>query len=657
MKRKKIAISLLFGLMLLVFSSFMAPAETKALTQVSSFSALKSAIESGETEIELSASFDFNGLISVPENKTITIDGKDKTLTRSNSYAGSFLSIPSSSNLTIKNLTEDGLASHWTLNVDGRYAVGNNYMYMPMDLNGDALATNQLIINNGGLIIQNSKFKNNASSVSGSVIYNYGTLNILSSHFEKNYSSFYGGVSYSLSGSTVKVSDSYFAKNLVGTDGSIGSGGVFFIEQDSYFETKGSTIEENYAQMNGAYANVVATNTIVEKNLFNNNQIGNDGGVMQLNGLEGHPNKTFLSRNNIYSNNVAYAPTQSLGGVYCFARVMAAYTDITFDSDTFSNNRAIMGGALSTYNGTNDTEIDSYPITIKNSTFENNKANLGGAIAFSYDSNITIDNTNFSKNNGTKGGAAYLLHAKYLRITNSTFEENNSTNTGGAIYTDYNEKTEIKNTSIINNTASNTGGMLYKDSEASYYTGKLSLDNVTIKGNHSETGGGGLTIDAIKDSEDIDISNSTIAENSTDEYGGGIAIQNLVGISMNIANNIKIYNNTAKLGGDDIYINETPEEYVDRLGTINLISAPFMGIDSVNIWAIDEPDNRYSDNNRNAIESLKITNEKTSYIKAASDGSLPINPQTADWLPICALFLMVAIAGSLSLFGNYAKRR
>ncbi|MBR6168672.1 right-handed parallel beta-helix repeat-containing protein [Candidatus Saccharibacteria bacterium] len=593
-----------------------------ALTEVSSSAEIAEAIAGGEDEISIISDFDFTQLITLPANRTISIDGNDHMITRGADYKGGLFVIPNTSSLSIDNLKVEGGSKNWVVKLDEMHSVTNYYYRFPIDLNGDVPATASLFTNNGSLEIANSTFEHNASSVNASIVSNKGNLDISKSVFNKNMSQRSGGIIYSNAGSKVIIDNSTFTDNLTGTEENGGSGGILSITKGQDFKFTNSYVSNTVAQQNSSFASIAATNALIENNVFEYGHNGNDGGVMQISGANGVTGLTFISRNNIYRNNSAHAPAQSLGGVICFAGNYPTYDKALIESDTFDSNfSAATGGAISTYTyGSGDEgHTDSFNIEIVGSTFTNNKAGSGGAVHIGFAKGVTITNSVFKNNLATSiGGAIDAGHAGNLTISGSTISENEGRYIGG-IYAYAIANIDIINTKVNHNTAEGFGG-IYIANDQRYSSNTTLISGSEINNNTSSKGsGGGLSITSFKSGDAYTIEDTSITGNTSNGYGGGIAISRLVDSTVTISGISKIFNNSAVLGGDDLYIAKTPDAYADNPGTVRIIPVSDMDLATVDNWYVDSPDQRYSSDDGEIYGELNLSNTEPVYLKAAPD--------------------------------------
>ena len=168
------------------------------------------------------------------------------------------------------------------------------------------------------------------------------------------------------------------------------------------------------------------------------------------------------------------------------------YGTINVYGGLIEDNTAYFGGAIFNYR-----RLNIYNATIQNNT----SADLGGAI---YVPNSTAAYTNIGTANdviepgvvfsgnigGDDGGAIYARNV--LNIENTLFENNSSQGYGGAINA-LTVRMTLKNVTFRGNSSTTTGGALYVNGANGKEQIELSGENVTFE-NNSGTGGGALYV-------------------------------------------------------------------------------------------------------------------------------------------------------------------
>ena len=273
--------------------------------------------------------------------------------------------------------------------------------------------------------------------------------------------------------------------------------------------------------------------------------------------------------------------------------------DVTVKNGTVTGGHATNGGGF---------DIQRGNIKIENCIIEKNTAkSAGGGVNIGGSANVTITGSEIRNNTaiGSSGGAIYLASGwAYDGYYNCACEivdtklNNNSAKTGGALgmgasmylYQDMHitasftmsGKSEISSNTattslgayggggvylvgngsrfimndgfITNNVAENScGGAIFSQN----WRG-ITLNGGSITGNSAKMHGGAIYIANVNlrdnplEDEVLNIATGvTITDNHCDGNGGGIAA--LKGVTVKIAKNSALYNNTAKTIGDDVY--------------------------------------------------------------------------------------------------------
>ncbi|WP_409201029.1 hypothetical protein [Methanobrevibacter sp. DSM 116169] len=204
--------------------------------------------------------------------------------------------------------------------------------------------------------------------------------------------------------------------------------------------------------------------------------------------------------------------------------------------------------------------------------FTNNKALLGGAI---YTENIIIvENCNFKGNEANNGGALYLMGSSNTRIMNSLFENNIADENGGAIYVMDGVRLLMENSNFTNNNANVFGGAIY----SSNYLNVLS--NIIAENNNATLGSFIFLSNKEDTGRSTTLSRSTISgSNEILIYNGN---QNTLELSRNTMNsniNEKIFNNGTLTGQTNLkFLNgETLNCYIGDIVNLTAILTDDMG--------------------------------------------------------------------------------
>ncbi|ADP77947.1 polymorphic outer membrane protein [Methanothermus fervidus DSM 2088] len=234
------------------------------------------------------------------------------------------------------------------------------------------------INNNGYLVVENCKFKDNYASEDGGAIYNYGYensptldregyLEVKNCSFENNYASKCGGaISNSVN---LTVYNSIFRNNLACYHGGAIDNGI-----DAPTNLTKCLFVENRAKYKGGAIDNAGGLTI-DKCKFENNSASVSGGAIN------NPGGSIIINNCIFDNNVA-----TRGGA-----IITDEDDLTITNTIFKYNKAKLGGAIYV------SAFREYPnISVDNSNVFFN--NIPDNIHYeSLDYNITLTNTGKSK--------------------------------------------------------------------------------------------------------------------------------------------------------------------------------------------------------------------------------------------------------------------
>lgn len=265
------------------------------------------------------------------------------------------------------------------------------------------------------------------------------------------------------------------------------------------------------------------------------NCTGSEGGAISIHpgpaiGSGSHGTPTFEMTGGTISNchDVYYGG----GAIYSNAGSQGLNIKITggrIENCSADNTRTGYGGAISLW-GDN---VFNTSVSISGVTFYNNSAVLyGGALFLNLPSQVDVELSNVSfESNSAPNGGAILVNSGTLKFSGSnTFTGNKATNGGGGAVYLYNGEAEFSGTTFSGNSATSSGGAIYRTSSA-----KFSFSG-----------------------------SNTITDNSA-ASGGGLAVSNS---SFFMPNNVSIYDNSASVQGDDIYV------YVTGSGSFFAPDAP-----------------------------------------------------------------------------------
>ena len=528
-------------------------------TEVSSFDELKTAIANGETQIDITDNIEYNALISLSTN--VVINGNNHKFNRSSSYNGRLFTITAAGVVEINNLTIDGGAPGWSMDLENRYytqAENKGYIRIPtINGTGDIIPTTALIGNAGNLTIKNVTFKNIRTTASGSAISGAGNNTISDSEFNHICSNKNGGVIY-ISGGTTNISNTKFIDNTAGC-GSVGSinGGSIYAAGGSINITGNSLMENNIAQANGGAIYVAKANVHIKDTTFRENKVGNDGSVIHLASTDA--SKTLLIEDSIFEKNYGLATTgQSMGTIWL----------------------------------TKWPSTEAKPLVMKNLVFKDNIARVGGAVAdlasdtYAYYENIEVSGCSVNS------GAAFYCQNADATIVNLNVHDNVITSQGAGLFVSGGAKIKMSDSTITNNTAGSSGGAIY------LIAGEIELTNTTITNNTSPMRGGGIFVRGYYDGYNpvLTINNSIIKDNKAEGSGGGICVADnpTVITKVTIDDQTKIYDNVATGFADDFVYVRNDDVGNDTNQTVTLDNISIAGINGIDGWYHDNENDRFA---------------------------------------------------------------
>jgi hypothetical protein len=244
--------------------------------------------------------------------------------------------------------------------------------------------------------------------------------------------------------------------------------------------------------------------------------------------------------------------------------VSDANAHITLQGMTFQKGTIVGSGA-----GLR-VETNAATITYENCAFSNNdagNADGGGAQAYNNSGAITLTNNTFSGNSAGSGGGVYAESSSgAVLFTNNTFSSNTTTSEGAGTYIDCNSGgvTLTKNTFNENSAGWEGGGASIYPSD-----GTATLTNNIFSGNTSANFGGGAYVHT--GGATVRLTNNTFTGINTADSGGGLYVALYENTATgNIYNNL-IRGNTATTAGDDIYVDDDPDD-TGTPATVNLFN-------------------------------------------------------------------------------------
>lgn len=397
-------------------------------------------LSSGEKTVYLTGNIKINKVFKIRNNVVIdgkghSIDGQHKT---NIFYVQGTLTIK---NLILKNgkSTKGGaICCYGNLNVDKCTFTGN----LATDNGGS------IYISKGNLKVTNSKFEKNKAENSkktahGGAIWIFkGNSQISKSIFKSNYClskalkkhkhatkyQFGGGAIYYNLGNNHVLTECTFNGNKASNHG-----GAVYVCQSKSLKIKKCTFKNNKAVFeDGGAISFNGKKLVIQNSNFIKNQAYEDGGVMDTFSLT--KSKIYITiTDSTFDSNLAY---KGAGAIW-----MGVKTVHTMKNNKFLKNRASMGGALFSEEGT---------AKITNCIFQSNQAkkvtswtaknkagkvlkHCGGVVMIQKGS-VTFTKCTFKSNSATYGGAIFLNTGKgNLKITSNTFKSNKA-KTGSTIF-------------------------------------------------------------------------------------------------------------------------------------------------------------------------------------------------------------------------------
>ncbi|WP_299521797.1 S-layer family protein [uncultured Methanobrevibacter sp.] len=377
-----------------------------------------------DSDIAMSDDEAVNFVNGVVINKNLIINGRGHTVDARN--LGRIFSVGAEYTVTLTNINL----------VNGKADIGGAvYNEGKLTISNANLNSNTAgkfggaVFNNGDLIVRNSVFdandiidrKSDSVDHGGAAIYNWydGTLVVSGSNFTNNIKNYNNGdnlVGAVTSIGNATISGSTFINNFGRWGGALSATGAELRKNTSTLTLSNSVFKDNTALYGGAVY-VWGSNYNIADCVFDNN--------------------TALGKGNMTPNN-------NNGGALVVSQVSKFKESITgtITGSNFTNNKAQYGGAAWFNKGS---------VTIEDSIFENNTATAeGGALGFSPVRNdliVTINNASFTNNSAILGGAIY--NNVGLNVTNSSFNNNKATNHGDIIFNDVKGSLTIENNEYL----------------------------------------------------------------------------------------------------------------------------------------------------------------------------------------------------------------
>ena len=327
-------------------------------------------------------------------------------------------------------------------------------------------------------------------------------------------------------------------RNLVITDGGLTSGGtpqfggnIFYngdtgrtLLLDNVDVTSGVADSNNPGDAGGGIFATGGGQVTIQDSLIDGNRAGpSTGGSFQGGGIAVFGSSTDLTvTNSTVSNNTAGvgtatdAPnTSSGGGIYLGASgggIVNSFTNATIDSNHAG------GGGFSGVDGEGGGVLaaGAQSLTFTGGSISDNSAGGGfsgangdGGGLFAGNTGGTVSFTDVAVTGNTAGGGGGLGFGGGMRIFSTAIAASLSI-TGG----------EVSDNQAGLGSASGAGGGIHFVDGAPSPTGALTLSDVTVDNNDSESSGGGISMQG--GSGAMNIFNGSIVSNNTSGEGGGI---------------------------------------------------------------------------------------------------------------------------------------
>lgn len=371
--------------------------------------------------------------------------------------------------------------------------------------------------------------ENGGVEATSAMIYNFGTLTVKSGTILEN------NDNTTTSGAIATKDEETGEYTFPSVTDKVQFGGA--VLNGGLMEISGGTIRNNNVGWRGAgiasYGKIEMTGGTISGNYARNSW--GDGGAIYLSGKKNDTGEDYTASN-------------------------ASYCTI-FDGNFTKNKSDGAGGAVC---------ADGYSILyVKGGTFENNAAATTGGGINVYSSCLRMSdgkisgNTAVSTNGSTGfGGGLNLTAGSVADITGGTIE-NNQSNSGGGIYANGKSSFTASNLKITGNTAATNGGGICIPGTKDYEY-NVSLENVLIQGNKSESGCGAGIYAARAWKEEtstgvLTLKNCQIKENYGTVAGGGIYLDKGVTATMDggeISGN-HVINPTSQTNGGGIAVGGT----------------------------------------------------------------------------------------------------
>ena len=255
----------------------------------------------------------------------------------------------------------------------------------------------------------------------------------------------------------------------------------------------------------GAIAAASESTVVVDKSTFTDNQATNGGAIKNLLSDLTITNSIFTGNTSVFTN------TGGAGGAVYVDGGNGDNGKLIFRSNTFTNNKAGLGGGIFVQLYNDNTAIVDTSTFSDNLVTGNNHYGIGGAIF------------NVGGQLGPGAGLVYTgqPNKTLLTVTNSTFSGNSATNQGGAIWTGNNASANITNNTIASNSAVSADGKGGFGGGVSVASGNVNITNNTIALNYAGFLGAGIA-----GGTNVTLRNTIIAYNKANSGGHNWNVKN-----------------------------------------------------------------------------------------------------------------------------------
>ncbi len=363
----------------------------------------------------------------------------------------------------------------------------------------------------GTLDLGNGKFyslkglimKNNYADGAGAInLWDNDKVEIINSIFNNNNSSSgSGGAIYSSNTNSLFIDNSTFDGNIALE----ARGGAIRLNNTAEATIKNSIFNKNNAEDSGGAINSWNTDSLfIDNSTFDGNiALEGNGGAINLSGNENSPNRYYEIDSSIFNNNESGLS----GGV-----MNSNGNNLTISNSSFKYNSSngSSAGVINAGNSTYD-ENQTVTITITDSEFVGNQNDSAGALRVWSSDTTIIKHTVFDSNDTEKYiGGSYISNTKYLEIDSCTITNNLANHDGAGLGFSRIDEGLIKNSIFANNI------MKDADADTSFGAGLTLWGHANIKSiNNTFVGNKAYKASAIgvRDSSNLELINTIIWDN------------------------------------------------------------------------------------------------------------------------------------------------